>query len=139
VEAAARVAARDHCSPSHYYVEFSIDDMQALVAELRAQRAAVAALTAERDALVSDAADFQASFDLWWAAEMRGVAAWRAAHPGNDLVMPDTARFTVWLLEERDALRAALTEVRHQFLDGAQVGWMKRMLDRVDAALGGAP
>jgi hypothetical protein len=104
------------------------DDVTGLVAELRAQRATVAALTAERDEL-------QATFDAWWAAEMRGVAAWRAAHPGNDLVLPDTARFTVWLIEERDALREALTEVRHQFLDGAQVGWMKRMLDRVDAAL----
>lgn len=48
----------------------------------------------------------QQTFDLQWEADMRAVARWRAAHPGNELVLPDRANMVVWLLEEHDRLIA---------------------------------
>jgi hypothetical protein len=65
-------------------------------------------LCAEVRRLRAEAADHRSSFDLYWRAQQRGVDAWRAAHPGKDLVSPGTDRLTEWLLEERDRLRAAL-------------------------------
>ncbi len=48
----------------------------------------------------SELTDHQASFDLLWKANMRALARWRAANPGNDLVMPDHADMVVWLLNQ---------------------------------------
>ena len=44
--------------------------------------------------------EHNASFELRWRATMRGIEKWREAHPGNDLVMPDHADFTCWLIEQ---------------------------------------
>ncbi len=44
-------------------------------------------------------------FDLTWAANRRGVAAWREKNPGNDLVLPDQGNLVEWLLTELEALR----------------------------------
>lgn len=49
--------------------------------------------------------ELNASFDLRWKADIRAIARWREAHPGNELVMPDHADLCVWLLAERDASR----------------------------------
>ena len=65
-----------------------------------------AALRAERDAAVAERDELQATFDLQWKADMRAVAMWHKAHPGNDLVWPDRANMVVWLLE-RDERRNA--------------------------------
>ncbi len=46
--------------------------------------------------------ELQASFDLRWKADMRAIARWRVANPGNELVLPDHADLCVWLLKERD-------------------------------------
>ncbi|MBO9624121.1 MAG: hypothetical protein J7500_15545 [Sphingomonas sp.] len=45
------------------------------------------------------AAELQRTFDLQWDADMRAVQRWRAANPGNDLVLPDRGKLTEWLLE----------------------------------------
>jgi hypothetical protein len=37
-------------------------------------------------------------FDRLWGKNMRTVSAWRAAHPGNDLVQPDMTVVLEWLL-----------------------------------------
>lgn len=73
------------------------------ILELESQ---VESLRAERDEL-------NASFELRWKADMRAIARWREAHPGNELVMPDHADLCVWLLAERDALQA----------DGERLDW----------------
>ena len=44
--------------------------------------------------------ELQAGFDLRWAADMRAIKRWQAAHPGKDLVWPDHADLVVWLLEQ---------------------------------------
>jgi hypothetical protein len=41
-------------------------------------------------------------FNLRWNADMRAVKRWRAANPGNELVLPDHADLVVWLLEQLD-------------------------------------
>jgi hypothetical protein len=63
----------------------------------------IEALTAERDEL-------QQVFDFQWRAHMRAVEMWRTANPGNDLVLPDSAKLTVWMLEQLDAARADAKE-----------------------------
>ncbi len=40
-------------------------------------------------------------FERMWDADMRGIEAWRKAHPGNDLVMPDRADMMEWLCGQR--------------------------------------
>jgi len=55
-------------------------------------------------ALAKDAREeiegWERSFDLYWKAIQRGTTAWREAHPGNDLVLPDTAHLVEWLVGE---------------------------------------
>jgi len=63
----------------------------------------IEALTAERDEL-------QQVFDFQWRAHMRAVEMWRTANPGNDLVLPDSAKLTVWMLEQLKAARADAKE-----------------------------
>jgi len=50
--------------------------------------------------ILQELADYEASFELRWNADMRAIARWREAHPGNDLVMPDHADLCVWLIEQ---------------------------------------
>ena len=65
--------------------------------ELKVARARIAELEAEQ-------AEHEASFNLNWEAEMRGVALWRARNPGNDLIMPDKGEMVAWLLDEKSTL-----------------------------------
>ncbi|WP_439372966.1 hypothetical protein [Bradyrhizobium sp. DASA03120] len=55
-------------------------------------------LRAELAAAKEQAAELQDIFDLQWDADMRAVQRWRAANPGNELVLPDRANLVVWLL-----------------------------------------
>lgn len=57
-----------------------------------------------------DPTDLQATFDLMRAADMRAIAAWQEAHPGNDLVWPDQAHMVTWLMEYVESLRKLLAE-----------------------------
>jgi hypothetical protein len=63
----------------------------------------IEALTAERDEL-------QQVFDFQWEAHVRAVEMWRLEHPDNDLVLPDTAKLLVWLLEQVDEAKAKLAK-----------------------------
>jgi hypothetical protein len=51
------------------------------------------------EALIAERDEFQQVFDMQWKADMRAVEMWREAHPGNDLVLPDSAKLSVWLLD----------------------------------------
>ena len=44
--------------------------------------------------------EWEKRFDLYYDALMRGTEAWRKANPGNDLVMPDTAKLMEWMVGE---------------------------------------
>jgi hypothetical protein len=55
--------------------------------------------------------ELQQLFDLQWKADQRAIKRWQAAHPGNDLVWPDRADMVVWLMEQQERLRAALSEL----------------------------
>ena len=53
-------------------------------------------------------AELHATLDAVIGADERAVDLWRAAHPGNELVIPDRAKLVGWLLEQNTALREAL-------------------------------
>jgi len=86
------------------------------IADLRAAADTLLAAREERDAarrdfeaaelararLQVEVANWEGSFDLYFRALMRGTALWRAAHPGNDLVEPDTGELVAWLLERTE-------------------------------------
>jgi hypothetical protein len=44
--------------------------------------------------------DLQGTFDRLWAAQERAINRWRAANPGNEMVMPDHAALVEWLLSQ---------------------------------------
>lgn len=56
--------------------------------------------------------EYKPLFDLMWSADMRGVEAWRAEHPGNDLVMPDRAKVAKWIVQKWQDAEAANTALR---------------------------
>ena len=64
--------------------------------------------TDEQCALSVENADMRGTLDAVIAADERAVELWRAAHPGNELVIPDRAKLVGWLLEQNTALRAEL-------------------------------
>ena len=51
-------------------------------------------------------AELNATLDSIISADERAVTLWRAAHPGNELVIPDRAKLVGWLLEQNDKLQA---------------------------------
>lgn len=73
--------------------------------------AAIERLERERDEAWEKLAEHESSFKLRWAADMRAIKRWQAEAPGRELTWPDHADLCVWLLAERDALRAALREL----------------------------
>lgn len=44
--------------------------------------------------------DLQKAFDLFHDAQNRAVKRWREKHPGNELILPDMADLTEWLLDQ---------------------------------------
>jgi hypothetical protein len=52
--------------------------------------------------------EFQRIFDLTWEADMRAIKVWQAANPGNDLIWPDRAKLTLWLLEQITSAREVM-------------------------------
>jgi len=50
--------------------------------------------------LKAELAEFNALFDLQHTRMNEAIAAWRKAHPGNELVSPDLGRLLDWLLSK---------------------------------------
>ena len=71
-------------------------------------------------------ADLRDTLDAVIAADERAVELWRAAHPGNELVIPDRAKLVGWLLEQNAALRADKERLDWILTDdgGHWVNWM---------------
>lgn len=61
--------------------------------------------------LRAENADLRDTLNAVIESDGRAVTLWRAAHPGNELVIPDRAKLVEWLLEQNAALRAATVEV----------------------------
>lgn len=54
------------------------------------------------DRAEEEAAELSKIFELQWKADQRAIDAWRAAHPGSALVLPDRGRLVLWLLEKAE-------------------------------------
>lgn len=65
----------------------------------RVQTARIAELEREN-------AELNATLDTIISADERAIKLWRAAHPGNELLIPDRAKLVAWLLEQNAELRA---------------------------------
>jgi hypothetical protein len=61
-----------------------------------------------------EAAELDQAFDMLWDADMRGIEAWQAEHPGNDLVLPDRSEFATWLVCKWEAAEAALAQAKRE-------------------------
>ena len=55
-----------------------------------------------RAELEEELAEYEASFDLYNKACLRGVYLWREAKCGRELKQPGTAELVAWLLEQLD-------------------------------------
>lgn len=60
--------------------------------------------------LLAEHAEHEASFELYYKAEMRAIEMWHAKG-GDPKVWPDKAKMTVWLLEENARLRSLADEL----------------------------
>jgi hypothetical protein len=47
--------------------------------------------------------EHEQGFNLRWAADMRAIKRWQAAHPGREHTWPDCADLCVWLLEQLES------------------------------------
>jgi hypothetical protein len=63
-------------------------------------------LRAELTATKAECAEKQATFDLMFSANLRGIKMWQDAHPEHSETWPDLARIVAWLLSELTRLRA---------------------------------
>lgn len=80
--------------------------------ELYIKETAVSAI-AEIARLKAENQEHEQLFSLQWKADQRGIKMWQEANPGNDLVWPDSAKLSVWLLEQFDKLKSTLN--RHDY------------------------
>lgn len=55
--------------------------------------------------------DYDLMFDQHHKRMVIAERAWREAHPGNDLRLPDLGTLIQWFLDERDRLREALQTI----------------------------
>jgi Lar family restriction alleviation protein len=78
----------------------------------------LAKVTAERDEL-------QRSFDMKWEADQRAIKRWQEAHPGNDLVWPDSADLTVWALTRATTAEARLKVLEALIDEGGSLRLMR--------------
>jgi hypothetical protein len=88
-----------------------VNNLDAVVAELGLQESSTAPAEAVRELKV-ECDQLRFTFDLRWKADMRAIKRWRAAHPGNELVMPDHADLVVWLMEQHDAADGTIERLR---------------------------
>ena len=59
--------------------------------------------------------EMEASFDLRWKADMRGIERWRKEKPKErDLTWPDHADMVVWLMVELDQLESLNADLRKE-------------------------
>jgi hypothetical protein len=64
----------------------------------------------EEDKLRIEIKNWEDRFDRFWDAQMRGIKKWREANPDNEMIFPDMAYLTEWLLGEINRLEKSLTK-----------------------------
>ena len=69
-------------------------------------------LETELAAAKAECAEKQATFDLMFSANLRGIKMWQDAHPEHSETWPDLAKLVAWLLSELARLRAELGPLR---------------------------
>jgi hypothetical protein len=94
--------------------------------------------TLERElaAAKAECAEKQATFDLMFSANLRGIKMWQAAHPGHSETWPDLAKLVAWLLSELTRLRAQLAAIEEDGTEehNAAVGLRQKLVAALDRA-----
>ena len=105
---------------------YEIDKLRNEIARLKGQTNWVCSCGGTDCEGQKENADLRDTLDAVIAADERAVELWRAAHPGNELVIPDRAKLVGWLLEQNAALRADKERLDWILTDdgGHWVNWM---------------
>lgn len=75
-------------------------------------------IKAENEALKTENKEYELVFDAQWAADQRAIKMWREANPGNDLVWPDGAKLSLWLMEQLEQAKQYIDPEQHpEFYD----------------------
>jgi len=69
-------------------------------------------LETELAAAKAECAEKQATFDLMFSANLRGIKMWQDAHPEHSETWPDLAKLVAWLLSELAQLRAEVKRLK---------------------------
>ena len=88
-------------------------------------------------ALLEEIEEYHYLFDLHHKRTVEATQLWRQAHPGNELVSPDTGKMLEWLLGEMTRLREALENfrgLRHQLEHDGLRHWIRLDPDSWDEA-----
>ena len=93
-------------------------------------REGIAAALAHIEAITQENTELEQLFDLQHTRTVQADMAWREAHPGNDLVLPDLGTLVDWLLVEKRA--ADLEPVVSEILVAENTD-LQAELDRVRA------
>lgn len=60
--------------------------------------------------------EYEASFQMHWDADQKGIKLWQEAHPGSDLTWPDHAEMVAWMLGEIERLREDLSYAKQELM-----------------------
>lgn len=71
-------------------------------------------------ALEAKNAELEHLFEMQWRRMGAATAAWRQAHPGNDLVLPDLGALLAWLLDHIEKLEAGIRRLIRDEEDAAR-------------------
>ena len=85
----------------------SDEDLDVVHASLRTVLAALDAANARAD-------EYEQLFEMRRQAERRGIEMWRSEKPGRELREPDSANFTMWLLNRIEFDETVFAELRER-------------------------
>ena len=66
----------------------------------------------ELERLRDEIKGWESSFNMYWNAQQRGIAKWRAANPGNNSILPDSGDLMEWVLGEWDKAKLEIAGLR---------------------------
>lgn len=65
--------------------------------------------------------DYDQLFDMQYKADMRGIALWREANPGNELALPDRGKLIFWLLQEITRMGKLIAEDKQTLFEAGKL------------------
>lgn len=95
-----------HKLPNHGLPKETLDRFNEIVKETGDKKMIMVPRIFELEQKIKE---YDQLFSLQFAADGRATKMWQEANPGNDMVWPDSAKLSVWLLVQLDTLRCTLS------------------------------